>query len=162
MPQCQFPVFCCFCVSEKLHRKYSWNWMKWSPNLLFFRTRDEVRRRAGGGPGAGHTMPWRGWTPGHARLWCGPPWCHLTSPLRLFKAFDAKTLNQSVFLPVKFRSTTTIEDKFRGTEVSVPAPCRDGEVPSKPSPLTPSPPPPSPSSSPPSPSTLLSPMMRRD
>jgi hypothetical protein len=24
MPQCQFPVFCCFCVSEKLHRKYSW------------------------------------------------------------------------------------------------------------------------------------------
>jgi hypothetical protein len=28
MPQCQFPVFCYFCVSEKLHRKYSRNWMK--------------------------------------------------------------------------------------------------------------------------------------
>jgi hypothetical protein len=36
MPQCQFPVFCCFCVSEKLHRKYSWNWMKQKPKLLFF------------------------------------------------------------------------------------------------------------------------------
>jgi hypothetical protein len=36
MPQCQFPVFCYFCVSEKLHRKYSQNWTKQKPNLLFF------------------------------------------------------------------------------------------------------------------------------
>jgi hypothetical protein len=36
MPQCQFPVFCCFCVSEKLHRKYSWNWTKQVPEVLFF------------------------------------------------------------------------------------------------------------------------------
>jgi hypothetical protein len=36
MPQCQFPVFCCFCVSEKLHRKYSRNWTKQNPNLLIF------------------------------------------------------------------------------------------------------------------------------
>jgi hypothetical protein len=35
MPQCQFPVFCCFCVSEKLHRKYSRNWIKQRPKLLF-------------------------------------------------------------------------------------------------------------------------------
>jgi hypothetical protein len=28
-----------------------------------------------------------------------------------------------------FRSAATTEDKFRGTEVSVPAPYRDGEVP---------------------------------
>jgi hypothetical protein len=27
-----------------------------------------------------------------------------------------------------------IEDKFRGTEFSVPAPCRDGDVPPEPSP----------------------------
>jgi hypothetical protein len=33
MPQCQFPVFCCFCVSEKLHREYSQNWMKQKPNI---------------------------------------------------------------------------------------------------------------------------------
>jgi hypothetical protein len=33
MPQCQLPVFCCFYVSEKLHRKYSQNWMKQKPNV---------------------------------------------------------------------------------------------------------------------------------
>jgi hypothetical protein len=36
MPQCQFPVFCCFCVSEMLHKKYSQNWTKQVPELLFF------------------------------------------------------------------------------------------------------------------------------
>jgi hypothetical protein len=48
MPQCQFPVFCYFCVSEKLHRKYSQNWMKQKPNLLFFTEaswRPKMRRR---------------------------------------------------------------------------------------------------------------------
>jgi hypothetical protein len=35
MPQCQFSVFCRFCVSEKLHRKYSRNWTKQRPKLLF-------------------------------------------------------------------------------------------------------------------------------
>jgi hypothetical protein len=35
MLQCQFPVFCYFCVSEKLHRKYSRNWTKRRPKLLF-------------------------------------------------------------------------------------------------------------------------------
>jgi hypothetical protein len=28
MLQCQFPIFCYFCVSEKLHKKYSRNWTK--------------------------------------------------------------------------------------------------------------------------------------
>jgi hypothetical protein len=42
MPQCHFPVFCCFCVSEKLHRKYSRNWTKQKPNLLIF---NEASRR---------------------------------------------------------------------------------------------------------------------
>jgi hypothetical protein len=36
--------------------------------------------------------------------------------------------------PEQFRSSATVEDKFRGTEVSVLAPCRDGEVPPEPSP----------------------------
>jgi hypothetical protein len=41
----------------------------------------------GGGAGA----------PGRATLWCGTPWCPLTSPLRLYKASDARTLNKSAF-----------------------------------------------------------------
>jgi hypothetical protein len=49
MPQCQFPVFCYFCVLEKLHRKYSWNWMKQKPNILLFNeaSRRSKRRRRG-------------------------------------------------------------------------------------------------------------------
>jgi hypothetical protein len=49
MPQCQFPVFCCFCVLEKLHRKYSRNWMKQKQNLLLFNkaSRRPKRRRRG-------------------------------------------------------------------------------------------------------------------
>jgi hypothetical protein len=49
MPQCQFPVFCCFCVSEKLHRKYSRNWTKQKPNIQNFTesSREPKRRRSG-------------------------------------------------------------------------------------------------------------------
>jgi hypothetical protein len=75
----------------------------------------------------------------------------MTSPLRLYKASDTKTLNQSASFHEKFRSAAVIEDQFWGKEVSISAPCRDGEFPPEPSPLTP----------PPSPSSLLSPMMRR-
>jgi hypothetical protein len=48
MPQCQFPVFCCFCVSEKLHRKYSRNWTKQKPNIQKFTkaSREPKRRRS--------------------------------------------------------------------------------------------------------------------
>jgi hypothetical protein len=38
------------------------------------------------------------------------------------------------FFPEQFRSSAAIEDKFQRTEVSVPAPCRDREVPPEPSP----------------------------
>jgi hypothetical protein len=49
MPQCQFHVFCCFCVSEKLHRKYSRNWTKQKPNIQKFTepSREPKRRRRG-------------------------------------------------------------------------------------------------------------------
>jgi hypothetical protein len=46
MPQCQFPVFCYFCVSEKLHRKYSQNWTKQKPNIRkFTKASRELNRR---------------------------------------------------------------------------------------------------------------------
>jgi hypothetical protein len=49
MPQCQFPIFCCFCVSEKLHRKYSQSWTKQKPNIQIFNeaSRRPKRRRRG-------------------------------------------------------------------------------------------------------------------
>jgi hypothetical protein len=47
MPQCQFLVFCYFCVSEKLHRKYSRNWTKQKLNIQKFTeaSREPKRRQ---------------------------------------------------------------------------------------------------------------------
>jgi hypothetical protein len=76
MPQCQFPVFCCFCVSEKLHRKYSQNWTKQKPKFLFFSDtrRSPTQRRRGTRGQAHHRVarpsPW----PRHQVVWPpGPP-----------------------------------------------------------------------------------------
>jgi hypothetical protein len=55
-------------------------------------------------------------------------------PLRLYKASGRKTLGESAKFPEQFCSSAATVDKFWGTEVSVPAPCRDGEVPPEPSP----------------------------
>jgi hypothetical protein len=127
------------------------------------RTQDEDRRRAGGGPGSSHTKGWRASPllamPGGG---VGPLvalWCRISAYI---KPTNSETLNQSVFFEKEFCSSATATDEIWGIEVSVPAPCRDGEVPPEPSPSTPLPPPLSPSTSPPSPSTLLSPMMRRE
>jgi hypothetical protein len=49
------PCFCYFCVSEKLHWKYSRNWTKQKPKFLYFPKRHGVQRRDGGEPGASHT-----------------------------------------------------------------------------------------------------------
>jgi hypothetical protein len=76
-------------------------------------------------------------TPSHATTWCGPPWCPLTSPLRLYKTSDAKTQNQSAFFQINFRSAAAVEGQFRWIEVSVPAPYRGRELPPEPSPSTP-------------------------
>jgi hypothetical protein len=56
------------------------------------------------------------------------------TPLRLYKASGWKTLGESAKFPEQFRSAAAVEAKFRGIEVSILAPCRDGEVPPEPSP----------------------------
>jgi hypothetical protein len=64
MPQCQFPIFCCFCVSEKLHRKYSRNWTKQKPNIQkFTEASRSLKRRRRGATGRPHSRaarssPW--------------------------------------------------------------------------------------------------------
>jgi hypothetical protein len=54
MPRCQFPVFCYFCVSEKLHRKYSQNWTKQKPNLLIFTKASRRPKRRWGATSQAH------------------------------------------------------------------------------------------------------------
>jgi hypothetical protein len=64
MPECQFPIFCCFCASEKLHRKYSRNWTKQKPNIQKFieASREPKRIRSGATRGphnrAARPRPW--------------------------------------------------------------------------------------------------------
>jgi hypothetical protein len=92
MPQCHFPVFCYFCISEKLHRKYSQNWTKQKLKSLITWHEDGVQRRAGDGPGAGHTYWWRGPPPGCATRGCDRLVHPLTSFFRLFILSIKKTL----------------------------------------------------------------------
>jgi hypothetical protein len=74
MPQCQFPVFCYFCVSEKLHREYSRNWTKQKPNLLLFNedSRRPKRRWRGATGRPHHRAAWP--APGPRPLVVRPPW----------------------------------------------------------------------------------------
>jgi hypothetical protein len=64
MPQCQFPVFFCFCVSKKLHRKYFRNWTKQKPNIhKFTEASREPKRRWRGATSRPHNRaarprPW--------------------------------------------------------------------------------------------------------
>jgi hypothetical protein len=98
MPQCQFPVLCYFCVSEKLYRKYSQNWTKQKPKFLFFSTWDGFQSRDGGGPGARHTIGWCGPAPRHATRWWGHLAHLLTLPFRLYILLGEENLNpQSIF-----------------------------------------------------------------
>jgi hypothetical protein len=98
MPQCQFPVFWCFCVSENLHRKYSQNWMKQKPKFLFFLTRDRVQIRDGGEPGASHTIGWRGQPLACATRWWGHLAHLLMPPFHLYILLGEKTLRtRSIF-----------------------------------------------------------------
>jgi hypothetical protein len=125
----QVPIFCYFCISEKLHRKYSQNWTKRKPNFLFFPTRrrspKQRQRRARGWP---HHRVARV-TPGCATRWCGPLIHPLISPFRLYILSEEKTLNNPVSVHQKFRSAATIEDQFRGTEVSILHSTRMGNCP---------------------------------
>jgi hypothetical protein len=74
MPQCQFPVFCCFCVSEKLHRKYSRNWTKQKPNIQkFTKASRSPKRRRRGATGRPHSRAARP-SPWPRHLCVRPPW----------------------------------------------------------------------------------------
>jgi hypothetical protein len=74
MPQCQFPVFCCFCVSEKLHRKYSRNWTKQKPNIQIFNEASRsLKRRWRGATGWPHHQGARP-TPGPRHPVVRAPW----------------------------------------------------------------------------------------
>ena len=68
------PVFCCFCISEKLYRKYSWNCTGQKPKVSVTKPEpeDEVQEGLEGprqGPGAGPGLA----VPGHCLADSGIP-----------------------------------------------------------------------------------------
>jgi hypothetical protein len=129
MPQCQFPVFCCFCILEKLHRKYSRNWTKQKPKILFFPTRDGVQSRDGGGPGARRTIGWRGPAPVRATRWCGPLAHLLTPPFRLYILLGEENLKTRSISMKHTASHHRRRREIRRVQKLFPAPCQRGESP---------------------------------
>jgi hypothetical protein len=117
MPKCQFSVFCYFCVSEKLHEKYSRNWTKQKLNLLFFPKHREVRRWDGGGPEASHTLGWLSPGPSHATRGWGRLVHLLTPPFRLYIPLDGKNLSpRSIFLETYYKPPPSLTWDQEGPE----------------------------------------------
>jgi hypothetical protein len=121
------PCFLLFCVSEKLQWKYSGNWTKQKPKFLFFRTRDGVQSRDGGGPRGGHATPWCEPPSGRARAWCGPLVHLLTPPFCLYIALDGKTLRTDQFSMKHTISRCLRRCKIGRVQKLFLAPCRRGE-----------------------------------
>jgi hypothetical protein len=74
MPQCQFLIFYCFCVSEMLHRKYSRNWTKQKPDVQIFHgaSRSPKRRRSRARGRPHHRAAWPRAGPRPLVVWA--PW----------------------------------------------------------------------------------------
>ena len=119
--------FVLFLVLEIVHRKYSRNWMKRKPRVLFFhgasRTSKESRRRPAGDP---HHRG-RGPTPGHAAMWCGHPLAPPRPPFRLYILSVAKTLLPRATIRENFQRRRRRQSHLGGFRRSPPAPCRRGE-----------------------------------
>jgi hypothetical protein len=126
MPQCQFPIFCYFCVSEKLHRKYSRNWMKQKVKSLITWHEDGVQRRAGGGLEANHTLWWHGPRLGHTTRGCDHLVHPLTSPFRLFNPLDKKTLGPNSFPENILQAAGVIDARSGGSRSSSRHPAGEG------------------------------------
>jgi hypothetical protein len=121
MPQCQFPVFCYFCVSEKLCKKYSQNWTKQKPKFLFFSIRDGVQSRDEGRPEGGHTPPpWHEPSPGRAGTWCGLLVHLLTTPFRLYILLDEKTLRPQLIFQKIYRKPAPSSTQDRESPEALP------------------------------------------
>jgi hypothetical protein len=126
MPQCQFPVFCCFCVLEKLHRKYSRNWTKQNPKFLFFRhemkykaNMEEGQRAAAPCHGTGH--PW----PRQAMVWApGPPPDIALPPIYSPRRENPKGPNS--FLENILQAIDVVDTRSGGARSSSGHPAREG------------------------------------
>ncbi|KAK1627535.1 hypothetical protein QYE76_001850 [Lolium multiflorum] len=131
---------------EILVRKYSRNWTKSTPSILFFPEASRAPERDQRGAWGAHTPGRRGQGPGRAPLWCGPTRAPPRLPFRLLKDSVAKPYTEKPRYEKSSRAAAIAKPRFGGQKSLFGTP-PDGELPRKASPSTP----------PPSPSTLLLP-----
>jgi hypothetical protein len=137
MSQCQFPIFCCFCVSEKLHMKYSRNWMKQKAKFLFFsdmiHSPKQRRRGARGQPhhAMARATPW----PRQAMVWApGPPPDIALPPIYSPRRENPKGPNS--FPENILQAATVIDARSGGSRSSSRHPSREGNHHRRPSSLS--------------------------
>jgi hypothetical protein len=129
MPQSQFPVFGCFCVSKKLHRKYSRNWTKQKPNIRKFteasREPKRRRRRATGQPHHQGARPAPGLRPPVVRA----PWSTSDAAPSPIKTPRREKPKDPITLPEYIAIHHHHRPEIGRVQKIFPAPCRRGESP---------------------------------
>jgi hypothetical protein len=129
MPQCQFPVFYYFYVSEKLHRKYSRNWMKQKLEVQIFtgasRTPKRRRSRARGWPHHQGARP--GPSPRRPVVWA--PWSTSDAAPSPIKTPDGKNLNTRSLFQKHIVIRRRRRPEIGRVQKLFPVPCRRGESP---------------------------------
>jgi hypothetical protein len=129
MPQCQFPVFYSFCVSEKLHRKYSRNWTKQKPNIQkFTEASREPKRRWNGARGWSHHQGAR------PRAWPRRPivshtWSTSDAAPLPIKTPDGKNLKTRLIFQKHIAIRRRRRPEIGRVQKLFLAPCRRGESP---------------------------------
>jgi hypothetical protein len=127
MPQCQFPVFCCCCVSEKLHRKYSRNWMKQKPNIQkFTEASREPKRRRRGAIGRPHNRAARP-RPWPCLLCVRPPRSTSDDAPSPIKTPRREKPKYPINFPETHRDPPPSSTRDREGQKLFPAPCQRGE-----------------------------------
>jgi hypothetical protein len=129
MPQCQFPIFCYFCVLEKLHRKYSQNWMKQKPNLLIFtKASRRPKRRRRGATSQPHHRAVRP-APGLRPLVVRPPGLPPNAAPSPIKSPRREKLKPRSIFQKHIAIRRRRRPKIGRVQKLFPAPCRRGESP---------------------------------
>jgi hypothetical protein len=129
MPQCQFPVFYCFCVSKKLHRKYSWNWTKQKPNIQILNEASRTpKRRWSRARGWSHHQGTRP-RPWPRRPMVSPTWSTSDAAPSPIKTPWWEKPKYPINFPETHRDPPPSSTRDREGPEALLAPCRRGESP---------------------------------
>jgi hypothetical protein len=129
MPQCQFPIFCYICVSEKLHRKYSRNWRKQKRNIpIFNEASKRPKRRRRGVRGQPHHQGARP-APGSCPPVVRAPWSTSDAAPSPIKTPRWEKPKDPINFPETHRDPPPSSPEIRRVQKLFLAPCRRGESP---------------------------------